>query len=63
MNQPSSAILVGWVEFHEAHPPEPLKDPKAKRASQIQSAIGRILHHDWDPISVSSYGPQDEYDG
>jgi hypothetical protein len=37
-------------------------DPKQKRAAQIQSEIRHVLFYEWDPIGVSEFGPDDEYD-
>lgn len=39
-----------------------MSDPRAKRGVEIQDAIRQILYHEWDPIGVSGWGPDDEYD-
>jgi hypothetical protein len=39
-----------------------MKDPRAKRAVEIQDSIRQILYRDWDPIGVSGFAPEDEYD-
>jgi hypothetical protein len=39
-----------------------MNDPRLARAKEIQNSIRQILYHDWDPIGISGYGPDDEYD-
>jgi hypothetical protein len=39
-----------------------MKDARSKRATEIQDSIRQILYHDWDPIGVSGFGPDDECD-
>ena len=39
-----------------------MKDLRDKRARYIMKQIHDVLWHDWDPIGVNDYGPDDEYD-
>lgn len=38
------------------------REPREKRAAEIQDPILRILYKDWNPIGIEGLLPDDEYD-